>query len=108
MAKAAHLSGIHVSPSPGGGTDIKRIKKYSVTVDLTSCTAATTNVQTASVTGLKSGDLILVQRPSGLNAGLSVDAACYADDTLSLIINNATAGALDPASAVFEILAFSF
>lgn len=87
------------------GAVIKRFIQKAVTVDLPSCSAATTtNSAGITVTGARAGDLVLVSIPSGLNAGLGVASAYVsADDTVIIRIINATAGALDPASASFVI-----
>lgn len=77
----------------------------AVTIDLASVAAATSAEQTFSVPGLKVGDFVYVNIPSTLNNGLGIAGArVSAADTLALRVMNATAGALDAASASFTLL----
>lgn len=77
----------------------------SVTIDLASVGAATSAEQTFSVPGLRTTDFVFVNVPSTLNNGLGiVGARVSAADTLALRVMNATAGALDAASATFSVL----
>lgn len=76
----------------------------TTTINLASVAAATSAAQTFTVPGLKVGDFVFVNGPSTLNDGLGIaDARVSAADTLSLRVMNATAGALDAASATFTL-----
>jgi hypothetical protein len=91
--------------SPSGG--VTRIKGR-VTVDFSSCGAAAVTIQTVTIPGALPGDVVLLSPPA---AGLSVAVACgvgyvSANDTVKLPVINPSAGALDPASAVFEYALF--
>ena len=77
----------------------------TTTIDLASVAAATSAEQTFTVPGLRLGDFVFVNIPSTLNNGLGIAGArVSANDTLALRVMNATAGALDAASATFSVL----
>lgn len=77
---------------------------FSVTIDLASVSSATSAEQTFTVPGLQTRDFVFVNIPSSLNNGLGiVGARVSAADTLAVRVMNATAGALDAASATFTI-----
>ena len=82
--------------------------KGQVTVDFASCGAAAVTIQTVTLPGALLGDQVLMSPPA---AGLSVAVACgvgyvSAANTVKMPVTNPTAGALDPASAVFEYCLF--
>lgn len=82
--------------------------KGQVTVDFVSCPAALVTIQTLTIPGAQLGDVVLLSPPLG---GLSVAVSCgvgyvSAANTVKLPTVNPTAGALDPASAVFEYCLF--
>lgn len=77
----------------------------STTINLASVAAATSAEQTFTIPGLQVGDFVVVEPPSTLNNGLGiVGARVSATDTLALRVMNATAGALDAASATFRVM----
>jgi hypothetical protein len=87
----------------GASGSVTRIKGQ-VTVDFASCGAAAVTIQTVTLPGAQLGDQVLMSPPLG---GLSVAVACgvgyvSAANTVKMPVINPTAGALDPASAVFE------
>lgn len=91
--------------SPSGA--VTRIKGQ-VTVDFASCAAAAVTIQTVTLPGAQLGDVVLMSPPLG---GLSVAVSCgvgyvSAANTVKMPTVNPTAGALDPASAVFEYCLF--
>jgi hypothetical protein len=91
--------------SPSGS--VTRIKGQ-VTVDFANCLAASVTIQTVTVPGAQLGDVVLMGPPA---AGLSVAVMCgvgyvSAANTVKMPVVNPTAGALDPASAVFEYCLF--
>lgn len=89
------------------GGNIFAICAVQVTIDIASVAAATTAEQTFTVNGTLPGDFVLVSPASTLNAGLAIAGARVATaNTIILRIINATAGALDPASAVVSLLVF--
>ncbi len=77
----------------------------SATLDVAEVAAATSAEQTFTVPGLRVGDFVFVNVPSTINDGLGVAGArVFATDTLALRFVNATAGALNPASATYSVL----
>lgn len=77
----------------------------TVTVDLVSVAAATSAEQAFTVPGALVGDAVFVTAPAALNAGLGiVNARVSAANTVSIRMMNATAGALDAAAGVFQVL----
>lgn len=88
------------------GTEITQIRVFTATIDPASVAAATSAEQTFTVTGLATGDKVLVSKPTA-TAGIGiVNARVSAADTLALTFMNATAGAIDPASESYTIIAF--
>lgn len=70
----------------------------TVTVDLGSVAANTSELETVTVTGVKIGDYVAVTKPT-LEAGISLGSAFVtADDTISVEVQNSTASAVDAAS----------
>lgn len=87
------------------GTAVTQIRVYTPTIDPASIAAATTAEQTFTVTGLTTADKVFVSKPT-LTAGVGiVNARVSAADTLAITFVNATAGALDPASEVYAVVA---
>lgn len=89
-----------------GGTDFSLVKAYTATINPASIAAATSAEQTFSVPGLAVGDIPVVIKPSATAGVGIVNARVSATDTLALTFMNATAGALDPASESYTVLAF--
>lgn len=91
--------------APSGS--VTRIKGQ-VTFDAASCGAAAVTIQTVPIPGALLGDLVLLTPPA---AGLSVAVGVMpgyvsAAGTAKVPFVNPTAGALDPASAVYDYLLF--
>jgi len=87
------------------GGNIFALCAVSVTIDVASVAAITTAEQSFTVPGVLVGDIVVVVPPSTLNAGLGIAGArATAVDTVAIRFVNATAGALDPASAVYTLL----
>lgn len=100
---ATHFSSLGIG---SGGTELTLIKVYTPTINPASIAAATSAEQTFTVTGLTTADKVVVIKPS-VTAGVGiVNARVSAADTLAITFMNATAGALDPASEVYTVLAF--
>lgn len=80
-------------------------RAYTVTIDVASVAANTTAEQTFTVTGLNTDDAVMVSKPS-LDAGLGIaNARVSAKDTLALTFVNPTAGAIDPSSEEYKVIA---
>ena len=78
----------------------------SATLDFPSIAAAGTANLTIAVAGAAVGDPVAVGVPAAFNAGLSVHGFVSAADTVTVRVINATAGALNPASAAFAVCVF--
>lgn len=88
------------------GSTITQIRVYTATLDPASIAAATSAEQTFTVTGLTTADRVLVSKPTATAGVGIVNARVSAADTLALTFMNATAGAIDPASESYTIIAF--
>ncbi len=78
----------------------------SITVDLGSVAANTTEEETVTVPGLTTDMFVMVNKPS-LDAGIGVAGArVSANDTLILTIVNSTAGAVDASSETYKLFWF--
>lgn len=78
---------------------------FSTVFDPASVAANTTAEQTRAVPGLVVGDRVFVNKPTA-TAGLGiVNARVSATDTLAVTFVNATAGAIDPPSETYLIVA---
>ena len=89
------------------GGNMFAICAVSATIDVASVSAATTSDQSFTIPGVLLGDIVAVIPASTLNTGLSVSHAIVTGtDTVSIRFMNATAGALNPASATYTFLVF--
>lgn len=80
-------------------------KFWAITHDQASIAANTQAVSSAKTAlGAKVDGIFLVKRPTALNSGLTVSAECTTADQIVLRFTNNTAGALDPASMVFDVV----
>lgn len=83
-----------------------RFGVVSQSLDVTSVAANTTAERDFTVTGLKVGDYVMVNKPS-LSAGLGVAGVrVKAADTLSITYVNATGSGIDPAAETYLIFWF--
>ena len=79
-------------------SNIETMGIATVTVDLGSVAANTTEIETVTCVGVKIGDFVAVAKPT-LEAGILLgDAFVTADDTISVKVVNATGSAVDAAS----------
>ena len=84
---------------------IYKTQTFSQAIDVASVAANSEAVQTFTVTGLTTKDIITVNKPSN-SAGLDlVQAWVSAADTLSLKYRNNTGAPIDPASETYLIKA---
>lgn len=78
----------------------------SITVDLGSVAANTTEEETTTVPGLTTDMMVFVNKPS-LDAGIGIAGArVSAADTLILTVVNSTAGAVDASSETYKLFWF--
>jgi len=83
----------------GGRLEIK-----TFTLDPASIAANSEGTETVTIPGLTSGDLVLVQPPSDLDAGLVFKGATVTDDDeLSITLANVTASPVDGASKTWTL-----
>lgn len=83
-----------------------RFGVISQSINVASVAANTTAEQTFTVPGLKTSDMVFVNKPS-VSAGLGiVNARVSAADTLAISFVNATAAAIDPAAETYLIFWF--
>lgn len=80
------------------------IHVVTATVDIGSVAANTTEAETATVTGVKTGDFVAVSKPS-VEAGL-IFGTCRvtAADTVEITVGNLTGNAIDEASETLTFL----
>lgn len=89
-------------------TNILGLKILNATVDLGSVAANTSEEETFTLTGVKVGDFVIVQSDD-LEAGIILGSArVEADDTVTVEVVNATAGAVDAASSTMKVLVARF
>lgn len=58
---------------------------------------------TTTVTGAAAGDTVLITPSTALEAGINVYGYVSAADTITIVANNSTAGAIDPASRTYYV-----
>lgn len=85
--------------------NLLRVFAVSVSLDVTSKSAATSAEQTVTVNGVAVGDLVLAVSKPSLSAGLGVvNARVSAANTIAVTFMNATAGAIDPAAETYTFV----
>lgn len=85
--------------------NVKSITIMQATVDLGSVAANTSEEETATLTGVRAGDVVKVVK-SDLDAGIILGTVrVTADDTIAIQVSNTTAGAVNAASETmtFEV-----
>ena len=84
---------------------IPKVQTFSQTLTPSAVTAGTESVQTFTVTGLTTTDIVVVNKPTN-QAGLDlVHAWVSAADTLSIKYRNPSGGNITPTSEAYRILA---
>lgn len=84
---------------------IPKVQTFEQSLDVSSVAANSESVQTFTVSGLKTSDVVTVNKPSN-SAGLDLAQAWVsADDTLSIKFRNHTGSPIDPASETYRIVA---
>lgn len=107
----SNFSGLAASDSltvgaAGVGTPITQVRVYTVTINPASIAAATSAEQTQAVTGITTADKCILIKPT-LTAGVGiVNVRASAADQIAITWMNATAGAVDPPSESYTLLAF--
>lgn len=88
----------------GSGTQITKILKGQVSVNLPSIADADVGEATATLTGAVAGDVIMLCAPAaGLTAGLAIcDVRVSAADEIKVRAVNGSGGAIDEAATTFD------
>lgn len=84
--------------------NVRSITVMQATVDLGSVAANTTELEDATLTGVKVGDIVVAIKPT-LEAGLAI-LQCYVDedDSLKITVGNFTGSPIDEASETIDFL----
>lgn len=84
--------------------NVRSITILQAAVDLGSVAANTTELEDATLTGVKVGDIVIAIKPT-LEAGLAI-VQCYVDeeDSLKITVGNFTGSAIDAASETLDFL----
>lgn len=86
------------------GSPVARTLAAVATLDFPSISAVSTQALTITVPGASVNDVVLLGLPATVNAGVVFDARVSAADTVTVRALNITAGAIDPASAQYEVI----
>ena len=81
----------------------KRSYYGTLTHDFGSINAQVQATQTATVSGARVGDIVIVRPTTAVN-GIILDGTVTADDTVTVRAVNYSSGAIDPASQTYVIL----
>jgi len=81
------------------------VKVYSVPFNPAAVGAQTTSEQTVPVTGVRSGDIIYVNKPSHTAGIVLGNARVSASDTVAITFGNVTAAPVDPPEEIYTIIA---
>lgn len=92
------------------GSGLVELRKYDVVFDPGSVAANTSEEETATVTGVAVGDVVLaVVKPTAFNAGLGiVGARVSAANTVIVTFMNTSAGAIDAGSETYTFVVARF
>ena len=86
------------------GAAIIRVLMGSAALDFPSIAAASQQNLTITVTGAAVGDEVLLGLPAAPTAGIVFNAFVSAANTVTIRATNVTAGAVDPASATYNVV----
>ncbi len=100
---ASHITG---SISVGGGTQITKIVKGTISIDSASMLTLAGNVTSLTITGAAVGDSVVITPGTvGFEAGIiAVGAYVSATNTVKVTMFNTTGGTIDAAALVCEYL----
>lgn len=84
--------------------NVSSITVMQATVDLGSVAANTTELEDATLTGVKPGDIVIAVKPT-LEAGLAI-IQCYVDeaDSLKITVGNFTGSPINEASETIDFV----
>ena len=82
-------------------------KTYTTTLthDFGSINTLSQATQTVTITGVRSGDAVIVRPTTAVN-GIILDGTVTANDTVTVRAVNYSSGSIDPASQVYRVLVF--
>lgn len=103
LATRSHSSLQGLLPVGTAGHHLTKALSGSKTHDFASVTSVNTGTTTLTVTGAAAGDSVIVTPSTALEAGLVVYGYVSAADTVTIVANNPTAGAIDPASRTYYV-----
>ena len=83
----------------------KKTFTKTLTHDFGSINAQTEATQTVTITGVRSGDAVIVRPTTAVN-GIILDGTVTANDTVTVRAVNYSSGSIDPASQTYRILVF--
>lgn len=84
--------------------NVFHVEHRKVTIDMPSISANTTEENTFTVSGLRTGDMVFVNKPSH-DAGVVIGSCrVSAVDTLAIQMSNSTASPVDPSSEDYDLL----
>lgn len=92
----------------GGGTTVLKILKGAASINFPSINAFSTTNMTLTVTGAGTNGTVALQLPAGLEGGLVASGFVSSTNTVSIILGNVTAGAIDPAVGSFGATVFQY
>ena len=82
-----------------------RVRTYQPTIDPASVSANSESQQTFTVTGLKTNDVVFVNKPSNTGGIGIINAYVSATDTLAIKFYNTSAGSVNPPSETYRVVA---
>ena len=85
--------------------DFPKVQTFSKSFDVTSVSATSESIQTFTVNGLSTNDIVFVNKTSNTASLDVVQAWVSAANTLSIKFRNVSGGAIDPASETYLIAA---
>lgn len=90
----------------GGGGTIRKLDVGTVVLNPGSATTNSVVVVTFTLTGAAVGDVVVVNPPAAIEAGLIATAFVSAANTVTVRVANITAGTVDAASATWSYVWF--
>ena len=87
------------------GAELLRVRTGTIAIDPPSIATVSRGAATATLTGVKAGDIIVLQPPAALNDDLVFCGAdVTADDTVTAYLYNPTGGSIDDSSRSWRYL----
>lgn len=83
---------------------LTRVLESNPVIDFPNITAVNTATSNVTITGAVAGDKVIVTPSTALEAGIIVYGYVSAVDTVTIVANNPTAGAINPASRTYYTL----